>query len=60
MDGLSDFFVENSDMGGLCNFGAVVSNPRISHIPHGNYFYNAVALELVLKVIKTKHRHPKP
>jgi len=60
MDMFNDFFAKNSDLGGLCNMGVLVGNPRITHVPHGEYFYNAVAMELIVRVIKTKHRHPTP
>jgi hypothetical protein len=58
MDMLNYFFAKNSDLGGLCNMGLVVTNGRVTHVPHGGYFYNAVAMELVIRVINTKHRHP--
>jgi len=58
MDMLNDFFIKNSDLGGLCNMGVVTTNARITHVPHGDYFYNAVAMELIVRVVKTKHRHP--
>jgi hypothetical protein len=60
MDMLNDFFAKHSDLGGLCNMGIITVNPRITHVPHGEYFYNAVAMELVARVVKTKHRHPTP
>jgi hypothetical protein len=60
MDMFNDFFAKYSDLGGLCNMGVLTANPRITHVPHGSYFYNAVALELIVRVIKTKHRHPTP
>ena len=60
MDMFNDFFAKYSSLDGLCNMGVLTGNPRITHVPHGNYFYNAVALELIVRVIKTKHRHPIP
>jgi hypothetical protein len=57
MDMFIDFFEKNSDLGGLCNMGLVVDSARVTHVPHGGYFYNAVAMELIVRVIKTKHRH---
>jgi len=60
MDMFNDFFVKHSSLDGLCNMGVLTSNPRITHVPHGDYFYNAVALELVVRTIKTKNRHPAP